>query len=132
MKFNLDIEYDQKRAQQMINTAIEKGEWLEIKKITRSRTTSQNKYLHVCLVYFCKETGYTVDEAKILLKRQLDWMIYKKGESIFLRSTAELSKDEMIQFIEYIRQVCTDQLGIYVPTSEEYLQNQFEIERELQ
>ena len=83
--------------------------------------------------YFCAETGYTIDEAKELFSLQLpDLMRYEKNGISFRRSTAELNTEEMTVLIDKIREMAMDQLGLYILTSEEYLINRFQIERELE
>jgi hypothetical protein len=85
------------------------------------------------LGYFCAETGYTLDEAKELFSHQLpDLMRYEKNGLSFRKSTAELDSKQMTVLIDKIREMAMEQLGIYIPTSEEYLINQFQINRELE
>jgi len=129
MKLDLKSPLDVKKSESYLRTLIEKGERIEIRKIQVPRTINQNKYLHVCLAYFSRETGYTTQEAKELLCTYAGH-IYEKNGHRFRKSTSELTKEEMIEFIEFIRSFCNDNLGIYVPNSEEYMLNQFEIEKE--
>lgn len=131
MKLDLSKEIDQKRAKSYLDNLMEKGSRIELKKVVSKRTTSQNSYLHVCLTIFSKETGYTISESKDLFSDMLpELMLYDKKGRTFRRSTSDLSTAELSEFIEKVREVCNNQLGIYVPDAEEYLISKFEIERE--
>lgn len=130
MKLNLSNHIDQQKALTYLNHLISKCEKIEIRKVQVPRTINQNKYLHVCLKYFSDETGYTINESKEILSEHAGYTYEKKGHR-FRKSTSDFTKEEMIEFIEFIRNFCQEQLGIYVPNSEEYLLNQFEIEKQL-
>ena len=125
--------FDVSKARAYLEKLIEKKCRAEIKQSREQRTVQQNKFLHVCLGYFCAETGYTLDEAKELFSHQLpDLMRYEKNGLSFRKSTAELDSKQMTVLIDKIREMAMEQLGIYIPTSEEYLINQFQINRELE
>lgn len=130
MKLNLSNPLDQQKALTYLNHLVEKREKIEIRKIQKPRTINQNKYLHVCLKYFEEATGYTTNEAKDLLCEHSGFTYEKNGHR-FRKSTSDLTKEEMMEFIEFVRNFCHDNLGIYVPNSQEYMLNQFEIEKEL-
>lgn len=106
----------------------------ELKIVRNKRSLDQNAYFHVVVSCFCAETGYTLQEAKTLLKRNFgSFMVYEKDNNRFLRTSADLDTAEMTEFIEWIRTVaCYEQLGIYVPTSEEYITHQFDIEKQIE
>ena len=97
---------------------------VEVKMIKPARTINQNKYLHVCIGLIAKETGYTMQEAKIVMKRE-HGLEYEKNGKRFLRSTRELDTGEMTKFIDWMRNMAGEVLGIYIPTSEEYLIDPF-------
>ena len=81
---------------------------------------------------FCNETGYTIDEAKELFSMQLpDIMRYEKNGVNFRKSTADMDTKDMGTLIDKIREMALDQLGLYIPDSEEYLIHKFQIEKEL-
>lgn len=133
MLLDLRNSIDVKRARAYLDNLIEKGAKVELKKVPQIRTLKQNAFLHVCLGYFCAETGFTIDEAKEIFSRELpDMMRYEKNGSHFRKSTAELDTKEMTILIDKIREVALDQLGLYIPTSQEYLENKFRIERDLE
>ena len=121
------------RARAYLDKLVKEKKRCEIKAIRERRTIRQNAYLHVCLGMFCTETGYTVDEAKELFSLQNpDEFRYAKNGVSFRKPTSEMNTKEMTNFIELIRSMAYDQLGLYIPTSQEYLENQFQIERELE
>lgn len=133
MKLDLSNSIDASKAKAYLGKLIELGAKCEIKKILENRNLRQNSYLHVCLGMFCVETGYTIEEAKELFSRQLpEIMRYEKRGENFRRSTTTLDKAEMGKLIDLIREMSLDQLGLYIPTSEEYIQNRFAIERQLE
>ena len=133
MLLDLTNSIDIQKAKAYLDKMIQKGEKVEIRKIQKQRTIRQNSYLHVCLSLFCAETGYTIDEAKELFSLQLpDILRYSKREMNFRKSTAELDTKDMGILIDKIRDMSLDQLGLYIPTAEEYLINRFQIERELE
>lgn len=133
MLLNFDKEFDRKKGIAYFKKLLDDRCWADLKKPKKQRTVRQNSYLHVCLGFFCAETGYTILEAKELFSHQLpDIMRYTKKGLSFRRSTADLDSKEMNILIDTIRDMSLHQLGIYIPTSEEYLMNRFEIEKEIE
>lgn len=130
MKLDLSKQIDLNKAKTRFEQLVEKGAKIELKEIRPTRSLPQNSYLHVCLSLYGIHFGYTLNEAKTDLKRNYG-LVYEKGGKKYLRSTANLDSKELTQFIEYIRDVA-GQNGCYIPTSEEYLQNKFAIDREIE
>ena len=125
MKFKLPSEssklqfyYDQVKSYEGI---------VELKKILKPRTINQNKFLHVLITLFGIEVGYTIEEAKTLLKRNCSFMIYEKKNEQFLRRTRDMNTKELADFITWIRNFAGLQ-GIYLPTADDYKRNWTEIE----
>ncbi len=131
MKLDLSKPFDLKKAEARFSKLCAKGAKIELTEFLPKRSISNNSYFHVVVAYFCQETGYNIDEAKTVLKRQYG-LYYEKNGQKFIRSTTDLDDKEMCDFTEYIRTFCFEQLGVYVETPEEYRSNQFEIEKELQ
>ena len=132
MKLDLSIAFDNNKAKAYFDKLMDSKSKIELKEFKPKRTVSQNKYLHVCFTIVANETGYTVEEAKTVLKREHGaFMVYEKEGNKFLRSTATLDTLEMTMFIDWLRRFAMDH-GYYIPTPEEFLQSQFEIEKELQ
>ena len=135
MKFDLSNSIDVKRAKSRLNYLIEKQVRISITKYISGRSLNQNSYLHVCIAFIARETGLNDHEAKHVLKESFaeknEFAEYHKKGRRFLTSTADYTKDQMQLFIEFIRELAHDTLGCYIPTSEEYLEARFEIDREL-
>jgi hypothetical protein len=104
---------------------------IELRKVMKPRTIQQNKFLHVLITLFAIECGYTLDEAKTLLKRQCDFMIYEKKGKTFLKRTRDLSVSELAEFITWIRNYA-GMNEIYLPSSDDYLRNWQEIEKTIE
>lgn len=131
MTFDFSNPSDTEKAYDYLMDLVDKGAKTKITRIKTKRTVSQNSYIHVCLGLICAETGYSMQEAKTVLKRE-HGLTYKKNGNVFLKSTADLNTGEMTAFIDWIRNFSLDQLGAYIPTPDEYLQNQFEIDKQLE
>ena len=104
---------------------------VEIKKKQEQRTIKQNAYLHVVFSLFAINFGYTLSEAKHLLKSSCDFLVYEKKQRMFVKSTTDLNTKELREFIEWIRNVSAKQ-GFYIPTAEQYLTEQFRINKEIE
>lgn len=129
MKFDLSKEQDRISVQVRLNKLKADGSVIELKKLNPRRTLPQNSYIHVLFSLFGIEFGYTLDEAKTLLKRECPWMTYEKAGSKFkfLRHTSKMQTDELTKFIEWVR-TYSAQKGLYLMSPEEYLQNQASID----
>jgi hypothetical protein len=133
MILDLSLEFDLKKFNSYCDKLITNKSKVNIKKVQNKMTISQNSYLHVCICFFCLETGYTKEEGKIVLKREFgSFMVYEKQGRKFLRSSSDLDTLEVTEFIEWIRNLCYENFDCYVPTPQEYIQNQFEINKQLQ
>lgn len=134
MKLDLSIDYDLERFKAYSEKLINKKAKTELKEIKAKRSISQNSYFHLCVSFFCNHSGYSLDEGKTVLKRTFGkFMVYENKGTKFLTSSAIVDTEQMTEFIEWIRQVaCYENLGVYVPTPEEYIENQYQIDRELQ
>lgn len=96
----------------------------------RPRSLQANKYLHLMLSQFALMYGYTLDETKthfykvvvnpeIFVRERLDKFtgeIYK-----YVRSTADLTSDEMGKSIDAFRQFWLKEGGYRFPSSDEYI-----------
>jgi hypothetical protein len=133
MKLRTSNSVDANKARVYLDSLIKKGADIELKEVRKARSVDQNSYLHSCIAIFCNETGYMIDEAKELFSQLMPEMLrYQKNGFEFRRSTSTLDTKEMSILIDKIRQVCSDELGVYVPDAEEYLINKFSIDRETQ
>lgn len=92
-----------------------------------NRTCSQNRYLHLLIGYLAVETGNTLDYVKEhFYKRAANGDIYvrEKDDNIigrvqWLRSSSDLTKEEMTLSIDRFRTWSSQNAGIYLPASDE-------------
>jgi hypothetical protein len=126
MKFNIN---DIDKAVEYIQSSFdnEKTEFVEVKRLNRRRSINQNRYLHSLFGLFGVEYGYTIEEAKTLIKRNCPFMVYEKNGTRFLRNTRDLDSKQMTDFIDWFRNYSSMQ-GLYLPTSKEYLINRNHLE----
>lgn len=120
----LHVEQFRTRSAQLISkTAI-----VELTEKKPQRTTSQNKYLHSLLGYLALETGNTLEWVKQKYYKALvnpDTFIRTKedaymGKVKYLRSSADLTTEEMTLTIERLRNWASSEAGIYLPSADEH------------
>lgn len=116
------------------------GVIVELTEKKPRRSLPQNKYLHVILAYFGKQTGNTLEWVKQQYYKKLvnpDLFIREKedkylGRIKVLRSSADLDTAEMSLSIERFRNWAAQEVGIYIPSADEAIliqQMEIEIER---
>jgi hypothetical protein len=117
VKFNTASQSEAGKALTYLLDLTQKKGVIEVKKVSPRRSNQQNKYLHVTFGIFGLETGYDLQEAKTIYKRQANPNIYtyKKNGQVFLRSSADLSTAEMSDSIEKWRKYAAEQ-GIDIPS----------------
>ena len=131
MKYDLTKETDIKRLKRKLEFLLEKEAKVDLKEVRKTRTVSQNAYLHVVITLYGIEYGYTIEESKTYLKRTCDFMTYEKNGNKFLKTTRGMDTKELTSFIEWIRNYAGQQ-GLYIPSSEEYLENKFLIDQDIE
>lgn len=129
MIFKLSNPHDRDKAKTYFSKLYNAEADIEIKRMVKPRTVKQNKYLHALFAIFGNEFGYTVEEAKILIKRELKYTYTKSGQ-VFLKHTSEMSVDELSRFINRFR-TFSEHLGCYLPSAEEYRDNYVEIMKQV-
>lgn len=119
MKYNTIVRADAERAVEYLISLIDKGKMVEVKHISPKRSLNQNAYLHVLIGAFGLHFGYTIEEAKIIYKRMNAGIyIYTKKDTKFLRSSADLTKEEMAKSIDTFRKK-SDELGYSLPPADD-------------
>ncbi len=112
-----------------IGKLVGKGAMVEVTE-KRPRSLKTNAYLHAILSYFGLQTGNTLDEAKNLYyKREVnaDLFVRRKHDRLlgmereYLRSTTELTQDEMSDSIDRFRAWSKEVAEIYIPSAEEHI-----------
>lgn len=125
LKNPLEIDKFKDRVTELRN----KGAVVELTE-KRARSLQANKYLHLMLSKFALEYGYTLDEVKthfykvtvnpdLYIRERVDKFsgeIYK-----YVRSSAELTSDEMSKSIEAFREFWLEEGGYRFPSSDEYI-----------
>jgi len=127
MVFNLNNEVEREDFKEYVNSLYKQKGIVEVKKKHRSRSLSQNSYLHVCLSYYASEFGGTMEEVKFdIFKKVVNRSIFarerlnKRGEKVFYwRSTTDLDTKEMTEAIERFRNYCSSFAGLYIPAPNE-------------
>lgn len=131
MKLDLSNPLDQNKSITYLTKLIEGGKQVELKEIRKSRTIKQNSYLHVIITLYAIHFGSTLEEAKTDLKRECSFMRYENNGNVYLKSTAKLNTKKLTDFIEWLRNYSAMN-GCYLPTSEEYLEQKFNIDRDIE
>lgn len=123
MKFDTASQKQFERAYEYLAMLGGKHKVVEIKQVHPIRSLSQNKYLHVVLGFWGNEFGYTIEEAKTVFKRlNQDIFVYEKKGHKFVRSSADLTTEEMTTSIEKFREwSAKNGLHIPPPTDENFL-----------
>ena len=131
MKFNTEIETDVIKLKDYFNKLLSQKGIIELKKVRKVRSLSQNAYLHVCITLYAINFGSTLNEAKTDLKRMCPFMVYEKNSKKYLKETHKLDSKEMTNFIDWIRNHSSQQ-GCYIPSANEYLLNKSGIDNEME
>jgi hypothetical protein len=102
MNYNLANPVELKAARNRVSYLARKGQRVRITKVVEGRSLAQNSYLHLLIAAYATQWGYTLDEAKTIYKRDVNRNIYayEKNGSYFLKSSADLTKDEMTASID--------------------------------
>lgn len=97
MRFNTAIQAERNKASAYFNELVDKQVMVEVVKVSPKRSLSQNAYLHLILGAFANHFGYSLEEGKVLYKRDANpvLFVYTKNDIKFLRSSADLTKEEM-------------------------------------
>lgn len=110
MKYNTAVEKEKNDAFQYLTDLAAKDSLVEVKKISPKRSLKQNAYLHLLCAAFGDHFGYTLEESKYLYKEiNKNIYFYKKKDRVFVRSSADLSVDEMKQSIDRFREKSAEQ-----------------------
>jgi hypothetical protein len=92
------------------------------KEENRIRTEAQNKYYHKLLDIICDHTGDTHMDIHNNLKAEFLSRPWVKGDKEYLivKSTKELTSKEFTVYIERVFQYASTELGLTLPSSEDY------------
>jgi hypothetical protein len=123
MKYNPKSDFDRKKAQIYFDKLMSGTTPFEVTSL-KNRSSSQNAILHVFLSYLGLELGYPLDYVKLNIWK-MQWlrdMFYvedfntKTGESFKrVRSSAELTAEEMSHAIEVLIEKASSECGVLFP-----------------
>jgi len=130
MKLNLFIQAEANKAQVYFDKLLKDGSKIELKKISPPRTIKQNSYVHVLFQLWGSHFGYSMEEAKQVVKLQLDYT-YEKDGYLFFVGTSEMTTHKLSEFVNRFRNWSASE-GCYLPTSEEYLLRHFDYSQEIE
>lgn len=118
------------QARMRLERLIKGGGFFELKAKDTSRTRSQNSYLHVAIAYLALQLGERADYVKrayFKTAANADIFMRDKDDEVLgrtvkvLRSTADLSKEEMSEAIDRFLRWATDVAGVYIPSPEDHV-----------
>jgi hypothetical protein len=124
MILNLNIELDREKFKTRSDFLLEKRKVVELTEKT-GRSLKQNSYLFLILNIFAMEYGESVEFVKqrffkelcnpeIFVRAKSDKLL---GEITYLRSSADLSKEEMVTAIDRFKIWASKEAGIFIPDS---------------
>ena len=138
MLYDLSIELQAENFKKRCNALFKKKCLVDLTERKPQRTLRQNAYLHVILSYFGLQFGYKTDEVKDYhFKRIVNAELFVRKvtdvitgeERVTLRSSSDLTTEEMTIAIERFRNWAADVAGVYIPSPEEHrMVEQMEIE----
>ncbi|MBD5183977.1 MAG: hypothetical protein HDS97_03695 [Bacteroidales bacterium] len=140
MLYDLSNELQAENFKRRCNLLYKNRGIVDLTEKKQQRTIRQNSYLHAALGYFGLQFGYTIDEVKRwYFKETCNRELFVKeisdrftGETrIQLRSSSDLTTEEMTLAIERFRDWSAMKAGVYIPSPDEHrLVMQMEIEAE--
>lgn len=115
MIYDLSIKHEKEQAITRFKYLLEKSKKVDLKEKRDRRSISQNAYLHLILSAFGSEFGYTLEEVKqLIFKQVVNADLFdngEKGDLIIIqdwRSTSDLDTKEMTlavnRFLDYSAQ----------------------------
>jgi hypothetical protein len=136
MIYDLSKPLDRQKFKVRVNHLFAQGKQVELTEKT-FRSLRQNSYLHCLLGILAIDQGLTIDYVKEFYYKRLvnpDIFVITKedkmiGKIEILRSSKDLTKEEMSKSIDKLRNWASSELGCYLPSAdEESLLQQAEME----
>lgn len=127
MIYNLKNEFECQRFKDAVARMIAEGTVVDMRRKRPVRSLSQNSYLHVLLGYYAAEFGYTIEEVKFeTFKKTCNASLFvrerenRRGCRVrYIRSSRDLTTDEMTLAIERFRNYSASVAGLYLPEPRE-------------
>lgn len=125
MQYDLSSDFQRKAFLARVDNLMDKGAVVELTE-KAFRSLNQNRYLHLLIGVVAMETGNTLEDAKTYYFKKVVnpdlFQVYVKdnmGNTIDrLRSTAELTKEEMSMAIDRFKRWGAEN-GIYMPNPDD-------------
>ena len=126
---NFGSEPDKRKLFEILKTRKPKVYAIEIKEVNKKRSLDANKYYWAVLGIIASETGNTDNRLHKYFKDELlakeEVKFPQTGEvKEVAKSTTELDKFDFYEYVERIRQFALTDLNIYVPTPDEFINNE--------
>jgi hypothetical protein len=126
MLYDLRNPLDRERFKRRCNALYQKQGIVDLSEKTQ-RSIQQNRYAHLIMSYLAMETGNTLDYVKeVFYKRTANKELFLRekedeilGKVEYLRSSADLSKEEMTLSIDRFRDWSSQTAGVYLPAANE-------------
>lgn len=128
MKYNLSNPLHRRQLAERTEFLLKKAQgFCELTEIKPKRTLRQNAYLHAILAYFATQYGENTDYVKQYIFKRFanpDLFIRDKQDPLIgnvkiLRSTRDLTTEELTIAIDRFRTWASKEAGIYLPSAEE-------------
>lgn len=115
------------QARAKLEKLIKDGKVFDLTEKKPQRSLNQNSYLHVLISYFACQTGNTAEWVKREYYKKLvnpSMFIHERddpfiGKVKYLRSSADLTTEEMSLSIDRFRSWASESAGIYLPSPDE-------------
>lgn len=119
MKYKTANQAEADKAFEYLTQLVGRHALVEVKKVSPTRSLNQNNYFHLLLSAFGSHFGYTLSECKTLFKREVnpDLFVYEKNDQKFLRSSADVTKDDMVKAIDRFMEYSLEQ-GYELPKAD--------------
>lgn len=125
--YDLQSPNDRERFATKAKEFAELGVYVELRRVRKARSLSQNAYMHLLIRYFASEFGYTEEQVKQdIFKRTCNAELFeedvvnRRGCTVRrIRSSASLNSAEMTTAIERFRNYSSAECGLYLPTPDE-------------
>lgn len=129
MFYDLNNELQAENFKSRCKLLLDKKCIVELTEKKLQRTLKQNAYLHAALGFFGLQFGYKLEEVKTWYFKETcnkDLFVRYKTDGItgeqrkFLRSSADLTTEEMTVAIERFRNWAAEVAGVQIPSPDEY------------
>lgn len=130
MIYNLSNIKEKEKADSRYFELRESGKCIELTEKKDERSIQSNKYLHKIIQILGNELGYTLSDMKQLLKLRCPFM-HKVLDGEKIPESTKTEQKLFNEFVDWIRNYSSMEHGVYLPTPEEYRENQWNIDKQV-